>query len=265
MLNLPLTGIPAFVLINGAIMDSRFPGAKSYRFRNGFWVLNIMGGTGELELDGVRRTFSAGCAVITPPTVWHTYHITRTVPFLHAHFRAFGDVVPAPVVQQLGSRAAPLREILRDAGKRRATEPERTTAALWHVLWQLAAGPARSVHPIHHPVIAQLLDHVADRLHQQLEPEQLARRFGVTPRHLNRLCSAAFAMPLASYIREQRLRLAQHLLEDSETPIQEIAELVGYPDLQHFSKLVRSRCGASPRQLRNRRVGADTETFDLQA
>ena len=253
MLSLPLTGLPSFVLSNGAIRDSTLPGHQAYPFRNGFWVLNIMGGSGVLEMKGVRRTFSPGSAVITPPAVWHTYHITRMVPFVHAHFRAFGDVVPVPVIVQLGTRAAWARETVREAGRRLSAEPERAAAALWHVLWQLAVGPARAVDPIHHPMIAQLLEQLSGNLHLSLEPESLAQQLHVSVRHLNRLCTAAFAMPLAGYIREQRLQHARHLLEESETPILEIAGQVGYPDLQHFSKLVRNWSGASPRQLRQRR------------
>ena len=258
MLSLPLTGLPAFVLSNGAIRDSTLPGPKSsgsnfYPFRNGFWVLNLMGGSGVLELNGVRRTFSPGSAVITPPAVWHTYHITRTVPFLHAHFRAFGDSVPVPAIVPLGTSAAWARETLREAGRRLSAEPERAGAALWHVLWQLAAGPARAVDPIHHPVIAKLLERLSNSLHLPLDPESLARQLGVSLRHLNRLCTAAFAMPLAGYIREQRLLRAKHLLEESETSIQAVASQVGYPDLQHFSKLMRNWSGASPRLIRQRR------------
>lgn len=253
MLSLPLTGLPAFVLRNGAIRESTFNGPFAYPFRNGFWVLNLMGGSGVLELNGLSRTFSPGSAVITPPAVWHTYHITRSVPFVHAHFRAFGDSVPVPAIVPLGTRAAWARETLREAGRRLSSEPERAGAALWHVLWQLAAGPARAVDPIHHPVIAQLLERLTDSLHLPLDPESLARQLGVSVRHLNRLCTAAFAMPLAGYIREQRLLRAKHLLEESETPIQAVASLVGYPDLQHFSKLMRAWSGASPRLIRQRR------------
>lgn len=192
--------------------------------------------------------------VLTPPGVWHTYHVTDTVPFLHVHFRAFGDGVPIPVVQPLGERETWITDTVRDAGRRLAAEPERAGAALWHVLWQLAAGPARAVAPIHHPLIGQLLAHVSDRLHVPLLPADIADQLGVTPRHLNRLCLAAFTMPLAAYIREQRLTRARHLLEESETPIQEIARMVGYPDLQHFSKLVRQKFGEPPRILRERRT-----------
>ncbi len=253
MLSLPLTGLPTFVLSNGAIRDSTFPGHHAHPFRNGFWVLNLMGGSGVIDMEGVRRSFSSGCAVLTPPAIWHTYHITRTVPFVHAHFRAFGDVVPVPMVVPLGARAAWARATLREAGRRLSAEPERAGAALWHLLWQLAAGPARAVDPIHHPVIAQVLEHLSRNLHLPVDPESLAQLTGVSVRHLNRLCTAAFAMPVAGYIREQRLQRARHLLEESEIPIISIARLVGYSDLQHFSKLMRQWSGASPRQIRHRR------------
>ncbi len=253
MQKVPLTEPPTYVLAHGAVRESQFPGPNSYPFRNGFWVLNLMGGTGELEVEGVRQTFTSGCAVLTPPGVWHTYHVTRTVPFIHAHFRAFGNDAPIPMIQALGAEIDAMRVALRDAGRRLTAEPARATAALWHILWQLASGPAHAVHAIHHPVITRVLAHLADHLPDPLDPDFLAVHCGVTPRHLNRLCGSAFGMPLAAYVRDQRLQLARHLLENSEMGIRDIASSVGYPDLQHFCKLVRNRFGATPSQLRGRR------------
>ena len=102
-------------------------------------------------------------------------------------------------------------------------------------------------------MIKQLIEFLSSRLQQPLAPKVLARQIKVSVRHLSHLCTATFAMPLAGYICEQRLQRARHLLKESETPILSIAEQVGYPDLQHFSKLMRNWSGASPRQIRQRR------------
>lgn len=250
MLSLPLTGMPALVLNHGAIAPSTFPARGDYLNRNSFWVLNLMHGPGVLELAGRRLAFATGCAVLTPPEAQHSYRVAGMVPFVHAHFRASGGAVPVQPVLALGAAAAALDATLRDAGRRLAAEPERARVALWHVLWQLARGPARAEDPVHHPVVRRLLDHLAERLHEPVRPGQLARRLGVTQRHLNRLCREAFACPLAAYVRQQRLERARQLLQDSDRPVAEIAASVGYPDLQHFNKLVRARWGASPRRVR---------------
>ena len=59
-LTLPLTALPEIVLVHGAILDSTFPGPNSYPFRNGFWVMNIMRGAGELDLLDKKESFTAG-------------------------------------------------------------------------------------------------------------------------------------------------------------------------------------------------------------
>jgi AraC-like DNA-binding protein len=248
MLALPLGGQPRLVLLHGAIAASTFPTGYTGSHHNAFWVLNLLDGEAEVELSGRTWAVAAGWAVLTPPGVDHVWRTPQRVGFIHAHFRASGDPVGVPVAQDLGARAGELRALLMDAARRVSAEPERATIALWHLLWQLSATPLRPAAPVHHPVMRGLLDVLAAG--GSAEPAHLARRLGVTQRHLNRLCVAAFGLPLAAWLRRNRLQRARQLLAETTWPVARIAAETGFSDLQHFNKAMRAFAGRSPRELR---------------
>lgn len=250
MLELPLSGQPRLVTDLGAIAASSFPAGYDGVHRNAFWVLNLLDGDGELELGGETFAYGAGWAVVTPPDQAHRFRNRQRVPFLHAHFRAAGARVGIPAAQDLGERAPAARALLREAAARVAAEPERAAVALWHLLWELSATPLRPAAPVHHPAIRALLALLAEHDGPPPPPALLARRLGLTPRHLNRLCTAAFGAPLCAWLRRTRLERARRLLSDTAWPVARIAAACGYRDLQHFNKAMRAFAGASPRALR---------------
>lgn len=250
MLDLPLSGQPRLVLVHGAIAPSSFPAGYRGSHRNAFWVLNVLDGAGELELDGRLVPYAAGWAVFTPPGMSHVWRNLRRVPFIHAHFRASGDAVGVPLAQDLAGRAGAVRDALLDAGRRVGAEPERASVALWHLLWELSATPLRPAAPVHHPVVRRLLDLLVSAEGGAPSPPALARCLGVTPRHLNRLCVAAFGLPLAAWLRRNRLQRARQLLADTAWPVARIAAETGFTDLQHFNKAMRAFTGRAPRALR---------------
>ncbi len=249
MLDLPLSGQPRLVLAHGAIASSAFPARYAEVHRNGFWVLNLLAGDGELEFAGETVRFAAGWAVLTPPGASHLWRTAQRTPFVHAHFRASGDAVGVPLAQDLGGGAEAMCELLLDAGRRVTAEPERASVALWHLLWRLSATPLRPAAAVHHPLVRRLLDLLATD-GQVLRPASLAHRLEVTPRHLNRLCVAAFGLPLAAWLRRNRLQRARQLLADTAWPVARIAAETGFSDLQHFNKAMRAFAGRPPRQLR---------------
>lgn len=223
--------------------------------RNGFWVVNLISeNAGSIRILGETIPFHPGCAVLAPPDLEHRYAFAGPTRKTYAHFRAApgSAAVPIPAVQDLGPRFQWFRETILDARRVVEAEPERATAMLWNLLWALSTGPAVGGAPARHPAIRALLDHLAEHLADPVEPLRLARLTGASPTHLNRLCRAAFGLPLAAYIRRCRLERAEHLLTATTGPIAVIAAEVGYPDLQHFNKLVRAATGSAPRDLRRR-------------
>ncbi len=80
----------------------------------------------------------------------------------------------------------------------------------------------------------------------------LARRLGVSERHLHRvLVDAVGAGPL-TLARMRRLQTARMLIEQSAMPITDVAFTAGYSSLRQFNSEVRSGTGRAPTSLRRR-------------
>ncbi len=250
---LPLGVPPSLVHVFSTFGESVHGLRGDEPYRNGFWVLNLASnGEGYLEIGGENYPFGHGTAILAPADIPHVYHFQRPTTKTYAHFRLTSGTVhaPFPVVQDLGERFEWFRMNILSCRGLWSAEPEKAQAVLWNLLWQLTDGPAGGGAPIHHPLIRKLLNHIEKNIAFPLEPASIAAELTCSVTHLNRLCRAAFNLPLASYIRRLRLDRAVHMLSHTSTGIVTIAQEVGLPDLQHFNKLIRSHTGKSPREFR---------------
>ncbi|WP_288092553.1 DNA-3-methyladenine glycosylase 2 family protein [Thiomonas sp.] len=78
----------------------------------------------------------------------------------------------------------------------------------------------------------------------------VARRVGVTPRHLRRIFEAEFGVSPVAYAQTQRLLLAKGLLTDTTLPMTAVAGAAGFGSLRRFNHLFRTRYGLTPLSLR---------------
>ncbi len=51
-------------------------------------------------------------------------------------------------------------------------------------------------------------------------------------------------------IHEEKLARAQYMLRSTEVPIQEVAEICGYPSLQYFYAVFKKEFGVTPKEFR---------------
>lgn len=68
-----------------------------------------------------------------------------------------------------------------------------------------------------------------------------------------KLCAVArqeSGMTVSRLIASRRVAAAQELLKNTDRPIQQIAECVGIPDYNYFTKVFKSLCGATPSAYR---------------
>ena len=83
----------------------------------------------------------------------------------------------------------------------------------------------------------------------RLSVASLARQLGCTPDHLSRCFHAETGLPVAAYIRNQRLARAKDLLQDPKLNISEIAWACGFSSLNYFVRAFRQAMGQPPRQF----------------
>lgn len=95
---------------------------------------------------------------------------------------------------------------------------------------------------------------------------ELARRVGVTERHLRRLFFAAFGVAPIKFVQTQRLLLAKRLLTDTSISATDIAFASGFQSLRRFNTLFKERYRLTPSYLRKNTkaaLAADEFLFEL--
>lgn len=88
------------------------------------------------------------------------------------------------------------------------------------------------------------------RLGGELAIPQIAEAAGVSQNHLNRLFRRELGRTVLGHFRHRKMEVTRFLLENTSLSVKEIADRVGYRDLQRFNKVVREILGSSPRKLR---------------
>jgi AraC family transcriptional regulator of adaptative response / DNA-3-methyladenine glycosylase II len=82
---------------------------------------------------------------------------------------------------------------------------------------------------------------------------EIARRLGVTDRHLRRVFSAEYGVSPVAYAQTQRLLLAKRLLTDTAMSITDVAFASGFSSLRRFNALFVERYRLRPLELRKKR------------
>ena len=83
----------------------------------------------------------------------------------------------------------------------------------------------------------------------------LARHFGYNETYFSHMVHQKVGMRLRELIVAARLRKARELLEESDLPIQEVAEAVGYASYSHFNRIFRDTYAITPAAYRTYAAG----------
>ncbi|MDD4929571.1 MAG: response regulator [Gallionella sp.] len=110
-----------------------------------------------------------------------------------------------------------------------------------HQTW--VSGTARRTDEVIAQAAVQLIQ---DRLEQMPPLPELARMVGAHEKKLCAIFHTRFGMPVSAFIGEARIRAARKLLEETDIPVQQIAEQVGFGTGAGFATTFRKRMGMTP-------------------
>ncbi|MES2415768.1 MAG: AlkA N-terminal domain-containing protein [Pseudomonadota bacterium] len=82
--------------------------------------------------------------------------------------------------------------------------------------------------------------------------ELLARKLGVSDRHVRRIFEAQFGVSPMQYLQTRRLHTAKQLLADTALPITQIALMSGYASVRRFNAAFLEHYKLNPTQLRRK-------------
>jgi len=90
------------------------------------------------------------------------------------------------------------------------------------------------------------------RCGEAVRMEDVAARFGMSPRTFERRFRAAVGQSPIAYLQKVRISAARRMLEDGKRSIQQVSSAVGYEDVAFFRGLFKRQIGVSPAAYRER-------------
>lgn len=116
---------------------------------------------------------------------------------------------------------------------------------------QYGAAPT-AIRSLHSDLVCQIYDYVEKYYHQELNTEDIARRFGLSKTQLYYIFKEVSGMTVSEYITGYRITRAKNLLINSTHSIELISQEAGYGSLSSFSRVFKARTGQSPLQYRKK-------------
>lgn len=92
--------------------------------------------------------------------------------------------------------------------------------------------------------------YIREHYMDDIDFSELSSKMGFTSAYLTKLFNKHIGVTPLKYLTDIRIHEAKHLLLNTELPIREIGEKVGYPDQFHFSKTFRRLTGLNPTAYR---------------
>ena len=98
-------------------------------------------------------------------------------------------------------------------------------------------------------------------LSEKLTIELLCKQFSISPTCLKEGFRRAYGVPIHTYLVQQRLQRARKLICTTRTPIQQVAQAVGYEGMSQFNAAFKRHYGMTPGQYRKMSETATPRPF----
>lgn len=101
-------------------------------------------------------------------------------------------------------------------------------------------------------VVNQMIRYFNEHYQEKISLDQIARNMYLSTFYLSKIFKSETGDTPINYLIELRMEKAKNLLDEtSGISIQNVAEMVGYDDAYHFSKLFKKHFGTAPSKYRN--------------
>ena len=99
--------------------------------------------------------------------------------------------------------------------------------------------------------VSRLYDYFNNHIREKITLEMVTTEFNLNRNTLNKVCVEETGMTCMTFLAEHRMNLAKYWLSDTDLPVFEIAQRLGFEDPNYFNKVFRKATGKSPPKFRN--------------
>ena len=95
----------------------------------------------------------------------------------------------------------------------------------------------------------KMTEYLREHLGDPVSRLDLARKFELTPQHVNALFRKELGITPGEFLQRERVRHAAFLLKDEQMSVRDVAAAVGFCDQFYFSRVFKSIIGISPSRV----------------
>jgi AraC-like DNA-binding protein len=240
---------------------------------NFFQMIYCLGGAGTFFLEDREYSIDPGLLFLLKPRKEHGLHskgVVRTldIKFLVRH-RALKEALlnsPAVIPQEDGSIAGLFEQIRREGERKGTFYRELCNAFLLQILIshlrhgrsESKADCARFAPAIENlpvtedNVVRKALDVIRMHSAEDLTLREIASAVGGSDRHIRRHFEEALGVPPMRYLLNFRVKRSKELIQGTDCALKEVAELVGFKSIHHFTRVFREIVGETPAAWRKK-------------
>lgn len=106
-------------------------------------------------------------------------------------------------------------------------------------------------------IIAEAKAYICKHYNQNITLNDIAGNFYINPSYFSQLFKRKTGETYQKFLTDYRLDRARKLLEETDLPVYEVCQLVGYSDVNHFNQIFERNVGIKPRQYREQMIKND--------
>lgn len=210
-------------------------------------------------VDGTGYSLKQGQMMIFLPNQWHMQYtdLNETAHFLTVSFdlRSDLDLVFGDRVFDLSSMEATyLKQLLQEPEIDDAYSNDVIRANLKLLLLTILRDTNKRKKRLKTPtalrnensIVGRTLQYIADHVYDRLSVETVAKETGVSASHLTALFRRQMSISPGEYIRRVKLEESKTLIREGKMNFSQIAAVLHYSTIHHFSRQFKENFGISP-------------------
>lgn len=194
-----------------------------------------------LDTQDMRGLAAAAPDLCVPEKIYEPASVGSVRALFQRYYYALVEFVstsPFAMGAEIGRRIEAFGAALSGAGLLK--DHNRLFRAVLEELTRRGTGTGR--------LVRHAVGYIHEHYSKDLSLADLACRLGVSTPYLSRTFSKEMGVNFVGYVSQVRMQEAAKLLASSDLKIYEIAERVGYPNAEHFSRTFKKVMGTSPTQ-----------------